>query len=703
MVHRNKVERGRWVPRGGSSIQSRVTPTALGAPLLDELRARARSWGRSHGLRALAVLTLAAIATRKVLGTTGGVAAVPLDDAFIHFQYARSFWEGRGFAFSPGAEPVAGATSLLWPLLLALPYGLGLRAERIVWAAWALGWIALGLLGYETRQASRRLLSDDGALAAEALVLCFGGHIWFAASGMEVLPLAWLLMRTARRSAEWLETAARMRPVPRELLVLAGLGPLMRPEGVLASMAVAITLLVGAVGRARLFALVALLGAAGPALVNRLGTESATTTTALVKWLPLSPYYADTGKLARAVLANVELLFGTLLNGEIWSAVFLPPGSGPFFWLAVPALLALGFRRGARARALLIAGLCAGTLIPTTYDSFLWNRLRYLWPFAAGWLIGVAAVAEWVGVLAARFEPRLERARLLVSGAAIGGLLSHLAWTLDDLATSANAIRNQQASLGHWAAEALPASTTLGVNDTGAIAYFSGRRVFDVVGLTTRGEARYWVAGTGSRFEHYERLGKSRLPGTFIVYPEWFALPSLLGEYRTDRRVSGATILGGETMVAYDADYSRLGSGRLPHAVPHDERALLDELDVADLESEHEHGYALFDAVALENVVLDESGVLDGGRSNRTHERFQIRLAQGGRLVARLASRAHLELRVQAAGAPFGVFELAPGAWQELEIRVPRSYAGAGATTVSIDANGEPFTALHYWSYRSAP
>lgn len=648
------------------------------------------------------MLGLAWLATRSVLKTTGGVPAVPLDDAFIHFQYARSFWEGRGFAFTPGAEPVAGATSLLWPLLLALPYGLGLRAERIVWAAWALAWVALGLLGYETRTLSRRLLSDDGALAAEVLVLCFGGHVWFAASGMEVVPLAWLLMRTARRSAEWLESTERVRAVPRELLVLAWLGPLMRPEGVLATVAVAVTLTVGGLGRTRLLALAALAGAAVPALVNRLATGSGTTTTALVKWLPLSPYYADPGKLARAVMGNVELLFGTLLNGEVWSAVFLPQGSGPIFWLAVPALVALGFRKGLRARALLVAGLCAGTLLPTTYDSFLWNRLRYLWPFAAGWLIGVAAVAEWVGILAARFEPRLERVRLLVAGVAAGGLLSHLGWTLDDLGTSADAIRRQQAALGHWAAEALPASATLGVNDTGAIAYFSGRRVFDVVGLTTRGEARYWVAGTGSRFEHYERLGKGRLPTTFIVYPEWFGLPSLFGDYRTERRVAGATILGGETMVAYGADYSRLGSGARPVSVRHDESALVDELDVADLESEQEHGYELYDAVQLDDGVLDEAGVLDGGRRNRVRERFDLRLAPGGRLVARVASETPVVLQVRAAGAALGTLEVEPGVSRELELAVPQARSGSRAT-VEIDASGGAFMALHYWSYRALP
>ena len=69
------------------------------------------------------------------------------------------------------------------------------------------------------------------------------------------------------------------------------------------------------------------------------------------------------------------------------------------------------------------------------------------------------------------------------------------------------------------------------MNDTGAIAYLSNRRTFDVCGLTTAGEARYWVAGAGSRFEHYERLGARRLPTHFIVYPNWFAIPALLGDY----------------------------------------------------------------------------------------------------------------------------------------------------------------------------
>lgn len=657
------------------------------------------SFARRHGLRTLLTLAVAVAAIRAVLGATGGVPAVPLDDAFIHFQYARSFWEGRGFSYSPGAEPAAGATSLLWPLLLALPYGFGLREESVIWAAWAFGFVSLGLLAHETRRACDRLLSRDGALAAELMVLAFGGYVWFAASGMEVVPLAWLLMRSARRAAEWWEAGAP-RARPTELVVLALLGPLLRPEGAVASAIVAATILLGARGRERLLGAGAALGPLLPALVNRVGAGTTTTTTTTVKWLPMSPYL-DAGELRAQVLDNVALLFGTLLDGEIWSAVYLPERSGLLLWPSVPALVALGVLRHARVRAALLAAVALGMLLPTTYDSFLWNRLRYLWPFVAPWFIGVAALAEGGGALAARFDPALARLRLLASGAAIGGLVSHLSWTLDDLATSADAIRKQQASLGHWARQATSEKAVLGVNDTGAIAYFSERRTFDVVGLTTAGEARYWAAGAGSRFEHYERLGEDALPTHFIVYPGWFALPALLGDELTSRSVPGATILGGETMVAHAADYSSLGSAARPLDPALAGCALLDTVDVADLESEAEHGYELFDATSAGNVALVEGDRVDGGRKGRTLERFWLKVGPGAKVIARVESDLPTELELSLDGRPAARAAVEPGAWREVALALPP--AASGRVRASVRAAPDAVTSMHYFSVASCP
>jgi len=694
----NRLERGSErsdEPR--SSIQGRVLRAFGVTGGFRDLFGRAV---RRHGLRAALTLTLAVLAIRGVLRTTGGEPAVPLDDAFIHFQYARSLWEGRGFAYSPGAEPAAGATSLLWPLLLAVPYGLGLRAENVIWAAWLFGWVSLGMLGYETRRASERLLSPDGALGAEMMVLTFGGYTWFASSGMEVVPLAWLLMRTARRTAEWAESSPR-RARPTELLVLALLGPLLRPEGLLATGMVVATLLVRSEGRRRLDALLALSFAFVPGALNRLFTGSATTTTAVVKWLPMSPYL-DGAELWDAVANNLDVLFGTLLDGQVWSAVFLPEGSRFALWPALPALVVAGLVRRARVRAALLLTVALGMLLPTTYDSFLWNRLRYLWPFMAAWFVGVAALADGVGALAARLEPALVRVRLLATGAVVGGLVSHLGWTLDDLATSADAIRKQQAALGRWAERALPEGATIGVNDTGAIAYFSGRRTFDVVGLTTAGEARYWAAGAGSRFEHYERLERSRLPTHFLVYPGWFALPSLLGAFATERTVPGATILGGETMVAHRANYDPLGSATRPIDPAFAGCTIVDELDVADLESEAAHAYELGDATSAGNVALVEGSFVDGARRARTRELFRLKVAPSGRLLVRVESEHQTGVEVRTAGVSRGRVEVAPHAWRELSIDLGAGTA-TGVVPVSIEARPEAVSTLHYWSLARCP
>jgi hypothetical protein len=290
-----------------------------------------------------------------------------------------------------------------------------------------------------------------------------------------------------------------------------------------------------------------------------------------------------------------------------------------------------------------------------------------------------------------------ERVRLLVSGLAVGGLVSRLGWTLEDLGTSANAIRMQQASLGRWAAEALPKDARIGVNDTGAIAYFSNRRTFDVCGLTTPGEARYWVAGAGSRFEHYERLGASRLPTHFVVYSNWFAIPALLGDYQTERSVPGATILGGETMVAHVASYRTLGTGARPELeVPCE---LLDEVDVADLESEATHGYDLLYASSSLNLVVEEDGVADGGRSERQTERFTMSILAGGRIVSRVLAAEAVLLDIFVAGVLGDTRWVRNGGFQEVAWSLPQEFF-SGRHRIEIRAREGTFTALHHWSFK---
>jgi len=438
-------------------------------------------------------------------------------------------------------------------------------------------------------------------------------------------------------------------------------------------------------------------------LVLLVTTGSAKSTTAAVKLYPGNPYFVGHA-LIDVVLGNARQLVGTLLDGRVYSAEFLPSGGA---WLACAGLAAIaiqGWRTDRLWRAALVIGLALSIFAPCAYVTFLWNRLRYLWPFATAWLIGLACLARVAGDVLGAVHSRARVATPIACGVVVGMLLMRMEWTIEDVAQSASGIDRQQSALGRWAKSALPANARVGVNDTGAIAYFGEHATFDVVGLTTRDEGRYWVAGAGSRLEHYERLHASdptALPTHFIVYPEWFAISALLGAPLHEATVTDATILGGQTMRASVADYSLLGSGEAPWTPL---GAIVDTLDVADLESEADHRYELLGARDGEEIASaapapDGHVVLDGGRTQRVQDRFVAHLHAdiAARAVVRLESQVPTRVVVRARGKDVGMFEIDPGGWVEATFEIPAAQASSETPIDLVAVEGGALTIFHYW------
>lgn len=621
-----------------------------------------------------------------------------LDDAYIHFQYARAIAEGHPLRFQAGEPISTGATSFLWPLLLSPFYLVGFRGESILWPAWALSFTAMGALAYEVYALTKPLAGRGAAIGAGAMTLAFGGLAWGAASGMEVAVFAWLIAHASRRAIDWAEDDAARRPRALKWLVaLAFALPLMRPEGALFSIAIGLVVLARPWKR-RVEALAFLIAAVFPQLLLLLVTGHATTSTAQVKLLFGNPYYA----LPDAAIANARTLVGQILNGEVWSAEFLPKGGAVFACVGLVATAWRGHASKRLVRAGFVLLFALSMFVPCFYVTFLWNRLRYLWPFAPGWFIGLACLGRAAGELLARIDRRAAPAvATLFAGACAGTFVTHLDWVLEDVAQSASGIDRQQATLGRWAKEHLPADARIGVNDTGAIAYFSDRKTFDVVGLTTATEGRYWVAGQASRFEHYERVMKKRpdtLPTHFIVYPEWMACAPLIGPQLEEATVTDATILGGQTMRASEARWSVLGTGEAPWTKM---KSIDDVLDVADLESERDHGYLLFAAREGEQTVEEGSApngdvVVDGGRTNRRHDRFVANTTGGyGVMRVLVPAESGTTLHVSANGNEFAHFPVEPGEWVEVPFEIPRTAQGE-RVTLDVTAEGY-FTSFHYW------
>ncbi len=663
----------------------------------------------TYGPIALAVAFLAQRTIAGVLAKVGHPAA-GLDDAYIHFQYARAIAEGHPLRFQAGAPVTSGATSILWPALLAPFWALGARDDAIVWAAWGLSFLALGALAWEAAMLTERLAGRVAAVGAGAMTVTFGGLLWSAASGMEVVPFAWAIARATRHASEWSEATGEARTDRKagELVALAWIAALFRPEGAVTALFVGATL--AAFPRTRAWRSRALsLAAAGavvaaPLLLWAL-TGSPRSNTTVAKLLVGNPYYRGSFLVA-AIEANAKVLVGTLLDGEIWSAEFIPHGGAPVAMAGLGAIAVLGGRTRSRWRAAGVLLLALTMFAPCFYLTFLWNRLRYLWPFATGWIVGLACLARLAGDLAGAVRARWRIVTGLVCGGFAGLFAAKLEGAMDDAAQSASGIDRQQVALGRWANASLAGDARIGVNDTGAIAYFGDRRTFDIVGLTTEDEARYWVAGAGSRFEHYERLAAlapSKLPTHFIVYPEWMALDAVLGQPLHEATVTDSTILGGRTMRAYVADWSKLGSGEAPWS---ESGNAVDEVDVADLESEAAHDYELLGARDGEEIVHEGSSpggttVVDGGRARRTMERFVVRLHPGvaARGIVRVAGVAGTAVRILANDEPVAAFAL--GEDEEWEERAFEVSAGAATahTRIEVRAPEGAITTYHYWFF----
>jgi hypothetical protein len=666
---------------------------------------------------ALVTLVLAWI-TIAALRAKVGHAAATLDDSYIHFQYARAIAEGHPLRYQAGEPVSTGATSTLWPLLLAPFYAIGFKGHAILWPAWILSFVALAFLAHEARALTRPLAGEAAAAGAAGMVLAFGGFLWCAASGMEVVPFAWAIARSMRCASEWAEAGedARDRGRFRELIALATVVSLLRPEGAVYAIAIAVVLAAHPRERSVRGRLPAVLALGVPVLLPvflRVVSGSASTNTAAVKLLAGNPYYPGEA-LWNAIAANLRVLFGTLLNGEIWSAEFVPSGGGAVALLGLVAIGVLGARTQRTWRAALILLIAIGMLAPCTYVTFLWNRLRYLWPFATGWFIGLACLARLLGDGLARIHPRWRLATPVASGVLVGMFLTKLGGVIDDVAGSASGIERQHVALGRWADAELPANARIGVNDTGAIAYFGNRKTFDIVGLTTAGEGRYWVAGPGSRLEHYERMNASatdraRLPTHFIVYPEWLGCDAILGAPLHEAIVTDSTILGGQVMRVYEADWSALGSGERPWTAV--TQPPLDVVDVADLESESEHGYALFGAREGEEVartgfvpgtVVDATThpVIDGGRTNRRFEHFVAHLDTpfAVKVIVRVeAPVAPARFTLRANDVDLGARDVVPGDWEEISFDIP---AGTATKNTRIDLAIEPGAVVfHYFFF----
>ncbi len=655
------------------------------------------------------------------MGTfTGGRLSFPLDDSYIYFQYARQIAEGNGLSYSPGAGHTTGATSLPYALLLSLGHVLGARGEGVLLLSFFLGACFLFLSALLIARIVEGFSHWIPGTASAVLFLLNGHVLWSYLSGMEVglfasaILLTLLAFQTERGEGKFYRTAAA-----------AALMGLSRPEGVFLALPVALLVLLLSSERPwperALTASLCLLGGA-QFLVNLAVGGSLASTGAQAK----SVFYTQEPDIFHLYMRRFLELPGFVLNlfltnfysssfSASWARVgslFLKAG----FALALTASLLVRRHRNAFSLLLFSWALLSLflSLVPWAWEV---HMHRYQAPFFPVFLV----IASLGYGLTARVAAQIERPALrAVSWAAL--CLVFAVASVSFFGTSRRIARiyahncenifHQQVRVGEWVRANTPADMIVGLNDAGAIAFVGERPVYDFVGIVTPGQARNWRSGIGSIVEALEELPQEKLPQLLAIYPNW--LPFLVNSGMAGTEVFRAhldlnTICGGTDKVVYLPDWSLLGTGHKAPATLVRGLSVVDEVDVADMESEESHEYRVLGTWrSVARVLEDELGrqVLDGGRVVFQGESMTVGCVQGKDLVviARLDEESGQTklfadgVLVGSAEAPWGELR-----WWHTLTRIPGELLRSDSINITVRFTPGPrsrarsYGSYHYW------
>lgn len=657
---------------------------------------------------------------------------MPLDDTYIHFQYARQMAQGQPMVYYDGDPATSGGTSLLYPPLLAAGYLLGFSGWSL--ANWALG---IGVLCHFGAAWLVYLIGRDSALhpneaqhsgMALLLALAFavsGPFVWAALSGMETALFVFVVLLTLYTLQQdrfgWTVGAATLMTLTRpEGMILAGIA--------MVALALRIpwpTLRADRFWRAIGLALPVLAGGLQP-LINLLATSSV----------------SSSGMQAKSHLYNTSISFVDRMAdaleffGRMWKELLLgeSPDWGNFtpWLLTVTAFTALlvGLIPAWRNRrvalpVVIIVWMLALTAAVATLDTAFWQFKRYQLPVIA---LFFPAAAWGSALMGERFAQAAERrwARWPIPVIILTASVLTAFTFARNYGVNVRVVHDQQVLMATWAREHLPEDARVGVHDVGLMGYFSGLPLYDVVGLTLPGPAESWRQGPGAIYEHMAH--SPYRPDYFAIYPDVQGLRYLLnagvfGDVQAEfgielpkNNVASAT----NYQAIYAADWSRTREIEQVAQVTTleyiDGFELVDWIDVANLESEVDHHYKwwqdeqppgfltetfthIYHACGLPDEV--DCWGTDGGRVLTGGEEFTLNTCPGEDLllVTRVFGHDSVPLRVFANGVVVAtrVQPAVPGRWLEIVTLIPGDIV-LDEVTIRIEADGV-YRPYFHWAY----
>lgn len=491
-----------------------------------------------------------------------GRVGLPLDDPYIHLQFARNLFQDGQMAFNPGTSST-GTTAPLYPVLLAGAYALvrnWLAASFLLGVLASVG-IAVCTYGILEAWTGRRSLARWGGL----LAVVASPTVVQAYTGMEAAAYSFLFL-----VGLWLYANPRRRV---GASVVFAVCVWLRPEFLMMLPLVTVERLI------------------------HFRREKPLSPARLIR--SLAPHVAVWVVIVSAYAAYHWSIDGQFVPNTFRAKAVVMSGPPHPFWLeGLPAALRHGNKLNILLAilvwpllALFTAGCSLGiNCAPLAFGlrEGIVNVWRNTGPAASGWRLAVLTLVgypllrgfvEPSGLIFFQFQryyAHLTPLLIIVVLGALpqtGALVQRSFWSWRGLAPAVQRrrtfgwaaincagtivlgilavgnIETMQVTLAHWVRNHTAPDETVATNDIGAIGFISGRHILDTVGLVEPELVDHYLQG-GDLLSYLQRHD----PAYVIIFPGWYpelsARQDALDEVKRIE-LAGNVICGGSEMVVY--------------------------------------------------------------------------------------------------------------------------------------------------------
>jgi arabinofuranosyltransferase len=478
-----------------------------------------------------------------------GSLGFPLDDGWIHLQFARNLARDGQLAFNR-FEPSSGSTSPLWTLLLAAP--LALHVEPVA-AAKGLGMmLAAACAGLGATLAGELTRHRGAAWCAGLAIACSARMTWSGVSGMEgplyvALTLATLLvyLRDPDAGARWWGLLGALSGTARPetflllpLLVIHRAVVAWRSGRWIEARRPLIQATTVAAGVALVYAIVNLSGGPYP-WPSTFGAKEEG------RGLLSAIGAGDARAIVRSALDGlgaVNLFVRFFFDQSALLAMLLLPGA-----MAVAAGLGQHHPRGVVVLwAALLGPLTIGMMapaLPVTLQQgrYVAHALALGFVIASAGLAGLWRVGGRRGGLMLTAVAALAIARLASQDIAFATRHAQMVGNIESL----------HGQVAHWIRMRTRPDALIAANDIGALAWFSERRVLDLEGLVTPDIVPHKAARTHLTFLEQQK------PDYLVIFPQWYPhLAARTDLFREVHRVSSPRVSAAhDTTVVYSTPW----------------------------------------------------------------------------------------------------------------------------------------------------